>query len=108
MLAQSTEEIEKRVNDLLSQLQQKSGLTVTTVSGESAIGGGSGPNVHPPTTLIALKHSRLKPDEIERKLRLSSPPIIARIAENQVLLDLRTVDETDEPEVLKALQSLSD
>ena len=34
-------------------------LSVTMVPGQSAVGGGSGPNVHPPTTLIALKHQQL-------------------------------------------------
>ena len=63
-------------------------ITASIVPGQSAVGGGSGPNVHPTTTLIALKHEQFTADQIEQKLRLSSPPVIARIADDLVLLDL--------------------
>jgi L-seryl-tRNA(Ser) seleniumtransferase len=81
-------------------------VTVTMIPGESAIGGGSGPTVHPPTTLIALKHEQLTADEVERKLRLSSPPVIARIADDLVLLDLRTVNPNEEAELFEAVVAL--
>jgi L-seryl-tRNA(Ser) seleniumtransferase len=109
MLALSTETIEPRAKKLLAKLGENSesnAITATTVPGHSAVGGGSGPNVHPATVLIALKHANLNSDEIERKLRLSSPPIIARIADDFVLLDLRTVAPEEEPELLAALRAL--
>jgi seryl-tRNA(Sec) selenium transferase len=56
--------------------------------------------------LIALKHEQITADEIEQKLRLSSPPIIARIADGLVLIDLRTVAPSEEPELLEALTAL--
>lgn len=83
-------------------------LTVTMVPGESAIGGGSGPTVHPPTTLVALKHEQLTADQIEQKLRFATPPVIARIADDLVLLDLRTVSPGEEAELLKAVIALDD
>jgi L-seryl-tRNA(Ser) seleniumtransferase len=76
------------------------------VPGQSAVGGGSGPNVHPPTTLIALKHEQLTADQIEQRLRLSSPPVITRIADELVLLDLRTVNPNEEAELLEAVIAL--
>jgi L-seryl-tRNA(Ser) seleniumtransferase len=109
MLALSTETIEPRAKKLLAKLGESSesnAITATTVPGHSAVGGGSGPNVHPATVLIALKHANLSSDEIERKLRLSSPPIIARIADDLVLLDLRTVAPEEESELLAALRAL--
>lgn len=109
MLALSADAIEKRATDFIAQLADggnSAGITATIVAGQSAVGGGSGPNVHPATALIALKHGRLKADEIERKLRLFSPPVIARIADDQVLLDLRTVQAAEEPELLNALRSV--
>jgi L-seryl-tRNA(Ser) seleniumtransferase len=109
MLALSTETIEPRAKKLLAKLGESSesnAITATTVPGHSAVGGGSGPNVHPATILVALKHANLSSDEIERKLRLSSPPIIARIADDFVLLDLRTVAPEEEPELLAALRAL--
>jgi len=109
MLALSLEAIEKRAKKFIAELAKSSGstaLTATIVSGQSAVGGGSGPNVHPPTALIALKHEQLNAGEIEQELRLSSPPVIARIADGQVLLDLRTVAPEEEPELLATLTAL--
>jgi len=96
-----------RFIDLLAEAGDSAGLTARKIAGESAVGGGSGPNVQPATTLVALSHAKLKPDEIEHKLRNGSPPVISRIADNLVLLDLRTVDPREEPELLAALQSLN-
>jgi L-seryl-tRNA(Ser) seleniumtransferase len=110
MLALTIEAIEERAKNLIAQLagsSESNMLTATIVAGQSAVGGGSGPNVHPPTALIALKHERLNAGEIENKLRFWSLPVIARIADDQVLLDLRTVDDKEEPELLAALTSLS-
>jgi L-seryl-tRNA(Ser) seleniumtransferase len=109
MLTLTTNAIEERAKNLVAQLARSSdstGLTATIVAGQSAVGGGSGPNVHPPTALIALKHERLNARDIENKLRLCLPPVIARIADDQVLLDLRTVEDKEEPDLLAALTSL--
>jgi seryl-tRNA(Sec) selenium transferase len=57
--------------------------------------------------LISLKHIHLATDELERALRLNSPPIIGRIAEDKVLLDLRTVSQIEEGEITSALIKLS-
>ena len=109
MLMSSPETIEKRAQTFIAKLAEtgdSAGLTASIVTGHSAVGGGSGPNVHPPTHLVALKHAGLKADEIERKLRTFSPPVISRIADDLVLLDLRTVDVNEEPELLGALRTL--
>ena len=107
MLGLGAAEIEMRARNLVQRVESTSGLKASVVSGHSAVGGGSGPNVHPPTSLVALTHDQLTANEIERKLRSASPPIISRIADNQVLLDLRTVDISDEPDLLGALNSLT-
>jgi L-seryl-tRNA(Ser) seleniumtransferase len=107
MLAQSPETIERRAQGLLAKLTNiRPRVTASLLGGQSAVGGGSGPALHPPTVLIGLKHADLKPVEVQQQLRLFSPPVIARIADEQVLLDLRTVDESDEPELLAALNAL--
>lgn len=108
MLALPAEEIAERAKKFIDKLLGKGSgaVSATIVEGQSAVGGGSGPNVHPSTALIALKHEQLKADELGEKLRLSTPPIIARIADGLVLLDLRTVAPTEEPELLDAVIAL--
>ena len=76
------------------------------IEGESAIGGGSGPTSHPATVLISLTHKDLTANQIDAKLRDFSPPVIARIAEDRVLLDLRTVAEDESSHLAEALASL--
>jgi L-seryl-tRNA(Ser) seleniumtransferase len=107
MLSLSKAEIETRARNLLSKLQKATGLTATIIEGESAVGGGSGPSLHPATALIALKHERLSADELERQLRFANPPVIARIADNLVLVDLRTVDPVEEIQLIEALISVT-
>ncbi|HEX8141183.1 MAG TPA: L-seryl-tRNA(Sec) selenium transferase [Pyrinomonadaceae bacterium] len=112
MLALKFDEIEGRARSLLSRLserttQQASSLHCEIVEGASAIGGGSAPTTHPRTSLVALTHARLSADALDEALRLSTPPVIARIMEDRVLLDLRTVAEDEEALLLDALSALA-
>lgn len=108
MLSMTSSEIQERAERLIGRLDLgESNLCIELVKGESAIGGGCGPETHPETVLIALEHEAHSPDTLERYLRSNDPPVIARVANEKVLLDMRTVHPTDEPELLKALQNLA-
>ena len=100
MLAATAEELEQRARGLVD------GLNVELLPGESALGGGAGPTSTFPTTLIAITHSEKTAQEIEHELRNYSPPIIARISEGKVLLDLRTVFEDQLPAIGAALATI--
>ena len=56
--------------------------------------------------LISVTHDSLTPNQIEEALRRSSPPVIARILDDRVLLDLRTVADDEEPDLEQAILSL--
>jgi L-seryl-tRNA(Ser) seleniumtransferase len=109
MLASTKDDIEIRAQNLVERLSEgfTSGLTALITQGESAVGGGSGPNTHPPTVLIALEHTTFSPNQIESLLRTCIPPVIARIAEGKVLLDLRTVALAEETELINSLLLLA-
>ena len=72
----------------------------TVVEGESVAGGGSTPDQTLPAFLVRLPGT---PNALERRLRANEPPIIARIENGAVVIDLRTVSPTDEPLILAAL-----
>ena len=72
---------------------------------ESAIGGGSLPGQTLPTFVLAIAHPTGGPDEICAKLRRSPVPVIARIENDDVLLDPRTVMEGEDKTVIEALRS---
>ena len=103
MLALTNEELESRAKQVLEAIGDTE-LELTLQPGESAIGGGAGPTSNLPTTLIAITHPRMTAQEIERALRSSSPPVIGRISEAKVLLDLRTVFADELAELARALK----
>jgi L-seryl-tRNA(Ser) seleniumtransferase len=76
--------------------------------GESIIGGGSTPDIALPTWLVVLQNT--KAASLERRLRQNNPPIIARIENDRVVLDLRTVFPHQEAALVKAIgvQALSE
>jgi len=108
MLMLTIEEIRNRANSVIDRISGNGGssLKASLIIGESAIGGGAGPTTAPSTVLIALSHQSLSAQEIEALLRASSPPVIARISEGKVLLDLRTVFPDEESLLIDTLMSL--
>ncbi len=108
MISMSAKVIEARARDFVEKARQLKlcHLTFETIEGISAVGGGSAPLTRLPTVLIALKSDRLSAAELESHLRFAAPPIITRTAKDRVLLDLRTVFESEEDEILAALQAL--
>jgi L-seryl-tRNA(Ser) seleniumtransferase len=108
MIALSQNDIAERAEAFLSRLAKAAGeLVCELIDGESAIGGGSAPTTHPKTRLIALRHSLFSAEVIEETLRHSITPVISRIADGRVLIDLRTVADDEEEELLQALTALS-
>jgi len=101
MLSATAEELEQRARNVAD------GLDVELLAGESALGGGAGPTSTFPTTLIAITHPKKSAQEIEHELRNFSPPIIARISDGKVLLDLRTVFDDQLPTIRAALATIS-
>jgi len=116
MLSATREDIERRARAFSQRLRTRLGevssavredsLAFELVEGESAVGGGSAPTTHPPTLLVALTHPSLSADALDARLRRNSPPVVARIVGDRLVLDLRTVAEAEEAELLDALSSL--
>ena len=69
------------------------------IEGESAVGGGSAPGVTVPTALVQLTWPGWSADRLEAWLRALDTPVIARIQDDAVVLDLRTVDPRDDTEL---------
>jgi L-seryl-tRNA(Ser) seleniumtransferase len=101
MLHLSAEEIEGRAQALAAALAN-CGWRVATISGSSAVGGGSAPGVQLPTVLVSIERDGQSAAATEQWLRALDPPIIARIEHDRVVLDLRTVSP-DQDDALAAL-----
>ena len=107
MLALTADELNQRARSIVEKVNPTRALKLELQAGESTVGGGAGPTSTFPSTLIAITHTQRSAQEIEYELRRFSPPIISRISEGKVLLDLRTVFPDQLPAVLQALQQLS-
>jgi L-seryl-tRNA(Ser) seleniumtransferase len=107
-IALSALEIKKRAEKMIRRLRNRVPETVelNSITGESAAGGGSGPTSRLATVLISIAHSRLTANQIEAALRRATPPVIARIVDDRVLLDLRTVAENEQSALESAIASL--
>jgi L-seryl-tRNA(Ser) seleniumtransferase len=103
MIAMPPEEVTARAKALLASLGPKA-AGCALVPGRSMIGGGSLPEESLPTTLIALPSAA--PDALAAALRQGRPPIVARVQEGRVLLDLRTVLSGEEEPLAARLREL--
>ena len=101
MLSEPAESILARSERLVSRITDRTtGLDLNVFEGESVIGGGSAPDTKPTTWLIAIVREGRTPEELAESLRRRSVPVIGRISDEKLILDLRTVFE-DEEEVLE-------
>jgi L-seryl-tRNA(Ser) seleniumtransferase len=113
MMQMSKAEITERAQDVISQFRDDGNatapprsFTAELLDGESLMGGGSAPSAVLPTSLIALS-SRLSADQLSARLRSSDPPVIARVENGRVLLDLRTVFPRQDEALRQALAEIA-
>jgi len=105
MARMEAEQITNRSSAFIKRVANQN-IRLELIEGKSAIGGGSAPLVHPATTLIAIEHHDLSAFEVEARLRENNPPAIARILNDRVMIDLRTVSEMEETELAAAIDQL--
>lgn len=105
MLGASAEEMAARCRRVAGALAD-SGLQAEVVETEGKLGGGTSPRTRVRSYAVALDHPRHGANEVLRGLRRLEPPVIGRIEEDRVLLDLRTVDPECDDELMRVLGSL--
>ncbi|MBI4445678.1 MAG: L-seryl-tRNA(Sec) selenium transferase [Acidobacteria bacterium] len=106
MLAASREEIRVRAQRLSESIPQES-FSCVLIEGDSLIGGGSAPEERLPTCLLAVRSRTISVNVLEQALRRGPTPILARIEDGAVLLDLRTVLPGEEQFISTAFCALS-
>jgi len=103
MMRLSKDEVGKRAEAVAARIHSP-GLSLEMVDGESVIGGGAAPSAVLPTRLIAATLEGMSADEFASGLRGNDPPVITRVEEGRVLLDLRTVFPEQDTAVVQALE----
>jgi L-seryl-tRNA(Ser) seleniumtransferase len=109
MLRLSAHEIRARVQEIKSKVEAGAAqsLKLEIIDGDSIIGGGTAPSATLPTALLALTHPTANADVLSARLRSVEPPIVARIEDGRVLLDLRTVFPEQDAAIAQALARIS-
>ncbi len=104
MLTLAPMELARRAAALAAELPQS--FNPTLQPGSSAVGGGSFPGAMLPTTLVALDGGALGANGLALRLRLGDPPVIARVEDDRVLLDPRTLPVDRFGEITGALERI--
>ena len=97
MLTEPQEVIKKRARKILTTLKKSISeqATLDVISDQSRAGGGSLPETNFPTFSVSIKPLNIKVNALEKRLRLGEPPVIARIKEDTLLIDARTIEDRE-------------
>jgi L-seryl-tRNA(Ser) seleniumtransferase len=106
MIRQTPEQIKARAEEMIAGVPglmdgRMDARQAEILPGQSVIGGGATPEQSLPTWLIAI--GGCDANQAERALRAGDPPVIARIEDDRLVLDLRTVFREEEAELRRAL-----
>jgi L-seryl-tRNA(Ser) seleniumtransferase len=106
MISCPLEGLERRAKRLRGKLMKSLSFScrVTLKEERSQVGGGAMPLQGLPTRVLALRPLRISAATLEERLRRNEPPLISRVKDEEVLLDLRTVAEDEEAPLLEALR----
>jgi len=107
MLAENRDSIKKRAVKLAKQINRVGSLQARVEDDVSYVGGGSAPMNELPTCIIRIESDKHSTEDIARLLREHKPAIIGRIADNSLILDLRTVFPEQIGQLLEAFESLA-
>jgi len=105
MMSVSKTEIAGRAEAIAEKILSST-VSVEVIDGESVIGGGAAPSAVLPTRLMAVTCRGLSADELSACLRVFDPPIVARVEQGRVLLDLRTVFPSQDEVIAQALKQV--
>ena len=105
MIEMSAEEIARRCTAVADQVKNAA-LSAEVVAVESVLGGGTAPRARVKSSALSLRHADLNAEALLRALRLLDRPVVGRIEECRVLLDLRTVEPENDAYLIEALSHL--
>ncbi len=106
MLLEKPESIRQRAERLALKINKGNGTAIELIEDFSEAGGGSLPGVSLRTFCCSVRHSAITPNKMEERLRTGNPPVIARIREDALLLDARTIADDEVPVVAERLNEI--
>lgn len=105
MSSATGDEAEARARRILDALTMPDEFKVEVVPHSAVMGGGSLPGSSIASWAIAISHSTRSVAELDRTLRYGTPPVVARISDDRLLVDPRTVPAAQEADLVAALNA---
>jgi L-seryl-tRNA(Ser) seleniumtransferase len=105
MITQTSTEVKRRAQILARRLRRRlpSPNQVSLVLTLARIGGGSLPQTELPSWALSLSNPAWPPHKLDEALRAASPPVVARLEHQKLLLDLRTILPEDESSLIAVI-----
>jgi len=109
MITQSPATLKRKAMALRRRLVSgvKAGYEFRIVASSSRVGGGALPEEALPTYCVAVTPLGMSETELEKHLRSADPPVIVRVEESRVLLDVRTLLERDAKDLIRIFSDIS-
>jgi L-seryl-tRNA(Ser) seleniumtransferase len=108
MMTLAGAEVMERAERMMNALMPAGMLKITISPAESIIGGGTAPTATLPSYVLGITCEGKSADGLQSALRRNDPPIVARVEEGAVLLDLRTVFPEQDPQIVEALLRIAE
>jgi L-seryl-tRNA(Ser) seleniumtransferase len=101
MLSRDSEELARDARALAARIESAAGrdVTASVIAAASEAGGGAQPVTPLPTSAVAVRHRTLSAEDLARRLRAHTTPIVARVSHDDVLFDPRTLFPGDAAEI---------
>ncbi len=106
MLLENSKSIRRRARKLTRALSHLKGIRTYVIKDLSSAGGGSLPELELETYCLVLEHHSLPSQKFAELLRESEPPVVGRIKEGKLLLDMRTVRDYEIPLIKSSVEKV--
>lgn len=107
MLTAEPESLRKRARALAKKLAAKDAFAAEVTEDVSRAGGGALPMEDLPTWVVAVTSPQHKTSTLEEALRKADPPVICRIRDDRIILDMRTVRDEEVSLIAEAFQAIA-
>jgi L-seryl-tRNA(Ser) seleniumtransferase len=107
MLAEPLDSLRHRAVQLSRLLERFDWLRSEVIDGMSLPGGGALPGAQLPAALVRIVSRRERAGALARRLRVGSPPLVGRVADEALLLDVRTIAPAQLPQVAEAFEAIA-
>lgn len=108
MLGTPLAELRHRATTLAQRLAALPGVSAAARDDVAFVGGGSLPEQSLPAVVVAVTVAGVSDEELSRRLRTGNPPVMARLKEGRILLDLRTVFVGQDDDLVAAISATRD